>query len=302
MSSFPTDTEAVQALNLASGGSPNPSAKELATSASGTLRWKSDIYDAPRRSLRQKGMEPEGRGFPYYSPSKVSTPTRLGKRRRSHDDTSDSEDDRGSYSGATGERIVAGKAGTTSPASSRSNNAEDTYMDAQDELDGCEQSRGLTNSNVRRQIIRPWEDDKGEASTSGKAECPTDKQNGNVSPPNVRTRRNSGVHTAAEALVAMATPTKEGSCERDEGVMDGNLKSVARSDRKSEMCNGPTGHSPKNQRVIVDGKGLAEVYERIVRGTEGCSVEVMERIHNTYQQLVFRHRMNWQRENLLEVS
>lgn len=291
-----TDTEALQALNLASGGSPNPPAKQLATSASGTLKWKSDsdMYDAPRRSLRQKGLRPEEKGFPYYSPSKLTTPTRLGKRRRSQEDMSDSDAD--TAGGPSGE-----KTGQTSPTSVLSKEPEDIYMDADNELD--EQPRGLTNASVRRQIIRPWEDSREAGSTSESPYTVTDKQNGVMSSPDdSRIRRNSGVQTAAEALVAealvaMATPTKEGTCDESVGGSDDY-----RSGQRSEMCNGPTDHSLENPQAIVDGKGLVEVYEKIVRGTEGCSVEVMERIHNTYQQLVFRHRMNWQRENLLEVS
>ncbi len=67
----------------------------------------------------------------------------------------------------------------------------------------------LTNSNVRRQIIRPWEDGTGH-------------HNGIMSPPGssldsaislsykgTQERAPHSVQTAAEALVAMATPTKE---------------------------------------------------------------------------------------------
>lgn len=70
----------------------------------------------------------------------------------------------------------------------------------------------------------------------------------------------------------------------------------------SDSSNG-CGQSPgSGRKVCVDGKGLLEVYERIVQATEGCSVEAIERMHTTYQQLVFRHRMSWQRDDLLEVS
>lgn len=225
-------------------------------------------------------MEPEEKGFPYYSPSK------LGKKGKGQSD--DESDDEGGEVAGTEEGMD-----TTPPTGAANNVDGDTCMDAQDESDRV---RRLTNSSVRRQIIRPWEDSK-DTPTSGKVlECPltgTGKQNGRMSLPRDRGRRNSGVRTAAEALVAMATPTKD-----DEVIVDSVLNDVNAS-RKS--CT-PTDHSPKNQRVSVDGKGLAEVYERIVKGTDGCSVEVMERIHNRYQQLVFRHRMNWQRDNLLEVS
>ncbi len=139
--------------------------------------------------------------------------------------------------------------------------------------------------------------------------------------------RTNSVQVAVEALVAMATPTKEESLVH--GCKDDNKVTLS-SDNESEMCyqlaqsadtaqrkkkddvicNGqgrrsksrspPSGVAPGT--VSVDGEGLVRVFERVVRGTEGCSIVEMERIHTTYQQLVFRHRMSWQRDALLEVS
>ena len=224
-------------------------------------------------------MEPEERGFPYYSPSKPRG-QQLGKRRRSEGDLSDYEAD---VDDTPIRPRAAERAGTGSPAGAE---AEECFVDAESE------PARLTNTSVRRQIMRPWEDSSNRRETRGASETPrtsSAKQNGIVTPPNERqNRRNSGENSAAEALVAMATPVKDES--------DGN------GAHDVVICNGPTrSRSPANVQVTINGKGVAEVYERVVRGTAGCSVEHMERIHNTYQQLVFRHRMNWQRDGLLEV-
>lgn len=254
-------------------------------------------------------MGPEAEGFPYYSPSKPRVVNELESSQKAGNlsavspeakrDTGDSDDEK--VEDKNSRRISINK-------------------DSQDDRHG---QRGLTNTNVRRQIIRPWE---------GPAVKDCGGQNGLVTPPESShdselsvsskgtQKRTNSVQTAAEALVAMASPSKD--LQEEPMAVDSNGKrsrSASRSPPKSStrkrrsislvrgnICNGvmETSRSPpaKQTQVSIDAKSLLEVFERIVNGTEKCSVEEMERIHTTYRQLVFRHRMSWERQSLIEVS
>lgn len=51
---------------------------------------KSELYDAPRRSLRQKGLVPEQTGFPYYSPTRPRrTPHKSNSAEKAAEGTSE---------------------------------------------------------------------------------------------------------------------------------------------------------------------------------------------------------------------
>lgn len=90
--------------------------------------------------------------------------------------------------------------------------------------------------------------------------------------------------------------------KRKESVMLSKDLSLCNGSSQGTSSRSSTSSCSPTKQVAVDRKGLLEVFERIVKETEGCSVEDLERIHTTYQQLVFRHRMSWEREGLLEVS
>ena len=302
---------------LTSSVSSTPKYKDAGAMSSDN--FKSDLYNAPRRSLRQKGMGPEAEGFPYYSPSKSRIISELESSQKTGDISAVSPDARGSgrNTGESGDEKAEDRDSIHNGVRRISMN-----KDSQDDKHG---QRGLTNSNVRRQIIRPWED-------PAMKDC--GGQNGLVTPPESSLeselsmsykgtqKRTNSVQTAAEALVAMATPSKDPQEEPMVVSSDGNhSRSASKSPPKSaasrkrsvslargDVCNGVRGasHSPPaatmQTQVSIDSKSLLELFERIVSGTENCSVEEMERIHTTYRQLVFRHRMSWERQSLIEVS
>ena len=248
---------------------------------------KLDLSSAPRRSLRQKGIRAEGKGFPYYSPSKLKEGDVYF--------TGDNEDETEQVSRTSGDLPTS-----------------DTTPQPESDLEHTNGRRNLKNSSVRRQIIRPWEDPHCTPLLGPGSPSPG-RCNGELSPP---------VQAATEThVVAMTTPMGQEeepmSVDSDERVKK-TSKSADVSKRKTSvmlskdlsLCNGSSqGTSSRSsasscsptKQVMVDKKGLLEVFERIVKETEGCSVEDMERIHTTYQQLVFRHRMSWEREGLLEV-
>ena len=288
-------------------------------------------------------MGPEGKGFPYYSPSKPRTP----KTSRGGDDTTtDSsaiegrcydngdDDSQESFVAEAGE----GEDGDATPSLYELNVGEDmTPTTAESQQHQQNHRSKLANTNVRRQIIQSWED-KTAGTTTLPSNGSSDRRNGmtRTTPPPGNRGGASSVQTAAEALVAMATPTKGGSllCDHgrdeemsissdDESDVGYKLTETTRRRKSTSVgkggevrddviCNGkgrrsksrspPSAESVTVGKVSVDGEGLVRVFDRIVSGTEGCSIVEMERIHTTYQQLVFRHRMSWHRDALLEVS
>lgn len=271
-------------------------------------------------------MVPEGKGFPYYSPSKaqfIGQPCEVESSQKAGDVSVVSPGIKGSGNDAresADERMedndtICDKVGTASVGDDSQSHSRRQWE--------------LTNSNVRRQIIRPWEDPAGQ---NGMVSPPESSLDSTLSTSSKATKSGANsVQTAAEALVAMASPTKEAQEEETMAVdNDRNNNRASRSPPKrnnrasksplkscgrkrsvslalTDVCNGVRGPSKsppttRQAQVSIDGRSLVELFERIVKGTDCCSVEEMERIHTTYRQLVFRHRMSWERQGLLEVS
>lgn len=318
-------TEAYSQYMLSYSISSTPKFKDLATTVTAS-RTRSELYYSPRRSLRQKGMCPEGRGFPYYSPSKsrlTSQSCEVESSQKAGDISAASINDTRDTDESSNEERTEDDTVSSAPTFSNKGGATSANDGSQSET-GPSQGRNLTNRNVRRQIIRPREDPHaaGHNGVGSPPESFLDSTMSVQSPRGTLGGTNS-VRTAAEALVAMATPTKGSLRDSEEEAMavesDGNSNRASRSPPNGrrrngrsvslvldDVCNGGSSSSSSNSsrqaQVSVDGRGLLELFERIVKGTDSCSVEEMERIHTTYKQLVFRHRMSWQREDLLEVS
>ena len=56
------------------------------------------------------------------------------------------------------------------------------------------------------------------------------------------------------------------------------------------------------QKLLSIGDRLLALYEKVIAATEDCSCDQMERIHATFDHLVFRYRMATNRSALLDVS
>ncbi len=53
--------------------------------------------------------------------------------------------------------------------------------------------------------------------------------------------------------------------------------------------------------LIINISKLKELFSRIVQLTNECSVDTNLKIHSTLSQLIYRHRMNWNKGELLKV-
>lgn len=305
---------------------------------------KSDIYDAPRRSLRQLGLQPVESGFPYYSPAKPrSSASKLRDEECSVSSNSSSKADN-SVKGGDGserERVESSMSIDECSNSSLQQNVQQPFL-----RNGSSSSTGsqdlvprLTNENVRRQIIRPWEDkllasmDEQQLSgylTKTKSSTPERTSenclrneiltNLDLESSKKNSQGNNSIQTAAEALVYMATPNKQqqpslvrqddddSHVRVKENMPNGRLRSNNLSLNCSVMVDRDLGRvcsrkgaSPQPYQVVIDCGGLVKLYERVVKDTEECSIEKMEQLHATFEQLVFRHRMCWEREALFMV-
>ena len=303
---------------------------------------KSELYDAPRRSLRQLGLQPVEPGFPYYSPAKQRG---SGKRQKMAGDQSCTSMD----SEVTGgrERSVRSCSILSVDETNHSNHSgsscgkrqqllQNSIACSNENLDGPR----VSNTSVRRQIIRPWEDqllekmDKRMSDTGEPDKCPE-----NVSASDHVIGRN-GINGGKELGSAMAqsltsTPAKDVQSSAwaadssllkfaEGGLVNGQLEphlaleggAGAGMGNQSNLRNcsglslqegvverGQGAGSPQaNQQVVVDVGELLQLYSKVVADTEGYSVEKMEGLHATFEQLVFRHRMQWDKESLLAVS
>ena len=57
-----------------------------------------------------------------------------------------------------------------------------------------------------------------------------------------------------------------------------------------------------NRPVVIDRRRLLAIFEQVARVTGSYSIEDMEKLHSTFEHLVFRHRMKQERSQLVEVS
>ncbi len=311
---------------------------------------KSDLYDAPRRSLRQLGLQPVEPGFPYYSPIKARNNTSRksrGEDRSSVSLTSEPREER--ERSVRSESVMFIDEGNHSNHSGSSCSSRDVRnngvcTDATTASSAVD-SMKLANVGVRRQIIRPWEDqllEKMEERMSGSdvtdLELNLENKNSNlvirtnfnnkvlsrsVTGSSTNHRSHSRTSTPTREIQSLAKPADSCLLKSSEGTLvngqseefnlvDGNVavcnisgvkncSSVSIKDHAG-TCEQVVSPPQVNRRVAIDIARLLELYERVVREAEDINVEEMEKLHSTFEQLVFRHRMQWDKEALVEAS
>ena len=130
----------------------------------------------------------------------------------------------------------------------------------------------------------------------------------------------NSVQTAAEALVEIGqlTPSRnsqEATVENMEleitksipplstSVVDGSSSSASLAlggDSTSASLNMPSANGGPKE-VVIDRKRQLDLFHDVAQATENCSVEQMDRLHSTFEHIVFRHRMSMDKQQLLEV-
>ena len=130
----------------------------------------------------------------------------------------------------------------------------------------------------------------------------------------------NSVQTAAEALVEIGqlTPSRnsqEAPVESMEleitksipplsmSVVDGSSSSTSLAlggDSASASLDMPSANGGPKE-VVIDRKRQLDLFHDVARATENCSVEQMDRLHSTFEHIVFRHRMTLDKQRLIEV-
>lgn len=130
----------------------------------------------------------------------------------------------------------------------------------------------------------------------------------------------NSVQTAAEALVEIGqlTPSRnsqEAPVESMEleitksipplstSVVDGSSSSTSLAlggDSASASLDVSSANGGPKE-VVIDRKRQLDLFHDVARATENCSVEQMDRLHSTFEHIVFRHRMTLDKQRLIEV-
>ena len=128
----------------------------------------------------------------------------------------------------------------------------------------------------------------------------------------------NSVQTAAEALVEIGqlTPSKNSQEAAIESMELETKKSTSLSINSVMDTTSPSSASlapgssagafldvssgPKE--VVIDRKRQLDLFHHVTRAAESCSVEQMDRLHSTFEHIVFRHRMTLDKQRLLEVN
>ena len=353
---------------------------------------KCELYDAPRRSLRQKGLIPEQTGFPYYSPPRprktphdksntsdsatdksetnpeavnegAATKGEQMDHETSKDDVAIMEDEGQPQRRTSGRRSGRGRPrGSNASESSKDDSPSQQELSKSDltassssyastkangSADTPKEVRVLNNSHARRQIIRPWEDNSASSKQvpsiidnlhtnsqkkplqngSSVSTTPAYSSLSTLTSPRIKPEQQddcdgssndnaaNSVQTAAEALVEIGqlpppTSSHEATVESMEletkkstlsvnSMLDVGSSSASLSGTTSASLDDiPTG--PKE--VAIDRKRQLALFHHVTQATESSSVEQMDRLHSTFEHIVFRHRMTLDKQRLIEVN
>lgn len=287
------------------------------------------VYDAPRRSLRQKGLLPVVEGLPYYAPMRPRTPKK--------------QDEQKTTEGGGGDQELntlpqgVSESGRSPPA--QEDGGDNGYPDSRDstvEKDSCavapdaakadgsidkeeetkelqDPSQGVDDAgmevgqgSVRRQL---WNGD--EAMSTGKlAEENVDTTQPPTSKPS-KASLTGGTRRRSSRLSSINPQSfthheSSPSADTDSNMAMDTTSTQPPSQPETLPSNGHTNSggtgTPTQLPVSIDRLRLLSLFERVVVVTGRCAVKDMEVLHSTVSQLVFRYRMHTDRHQLLEVG
>ena len=258
-----------------------------------------------RRSLRQMGRRPEDGGLPYYSPPKPRTPRKSNASLDGESDRGDREQN-GDHSGDKERKV--GQNCDMEP----NDNGDDSFEFEDDETRSSVKETESITSNV---------EDK--ASATGKSSQPINLTFNRrlftahtATPEHSKRERACSNPAAASSVEAMeeeaSAPVRTmlNSCESTSSaapdtdaqarivVANGNGESSTHQSAESMQT---SGCCEVKVKVELDGPRLAALFERVCEKTSGSPLEQLDSLRATFEQLVFRHRMTANRNQLLQV-
>ena len=283
------------------------------------------LHDPPRRSLRQKGLQPIIEGLPYYTPPKSRTPRKLDEEVESrgvspsapneNGEDGEMEDSEEMLMSKSEEEVQKGGNSSRVVTSEKMNGSavEQSGKPQTDEADGesvlaveqevqdmeeslkLHQSRpkSLKNAQVKRKILK----EPSGAQQQANAQTPeSDSLSvGRHTRRSLKSPQDS-IDSSLEMFVRDEERSMEGSPLATQQVSLQPSSSVddTNTDEATPIC-------ARQDLVTIDRRKLLGLFERVVCETEDCSVEQMEDLYFTFEHLVFRHRMKKERSQLLEV-
>ena len=289
------------------------------------------LYDPPRRSLRQKGLQPIIEGLPYYTPPKPRTPRKQNEDVGSRETSPSTPNENGEGGEmAHSESVLVSE--SEEEAQKMVNSGHGEKMDEStveesgrpwtDEADGeglvakrngvqgeqqeeesqklhQGEAKSLKNTQVRRKILK-------EEPSHDQQEATVHLPDSNSLSSGRRTRRSLNSVSQNSALQDSVDSSLEIFVRgEEEGSMEGSPVAAQQESLQPSSCvddtNTATPICARQDRVTIDRRKLLELFERVVHETESCSVEQMEDLYFTFEHLVFRHRMKEERSQLLKV-
>lgn len=272
------------------------------------------------------GIKPDTSGFPYYSP-KPRTPHMMTEDHKSVVVATETaaEEERGVTPGSTGHahRNKTKEVLTEMDVDNVSNNSSASFVR---QLDFT--ANKLTNG-IDHDIQIPTDEESIDSSIIKKPRTNQVTDNGPISIDNnskdskvsrVKTPQHRAESLQNRAEARSHSPSKRGkiSSRGQSPSLRSHSSSISGSRRgPSPLCRGTSplsegreqsslhednrGQSPPGG-VMVDKGRLVRVYDSAVQCSSGWSLEQLLQLDSTLNQLVFRHRMNWDKTLLLDVS
>ena len=283
------------------------------------------LHDPPRRSLRQKGLQPIIEGLPYYTPPKSRTPRKLDEEVESREvspsapnengEDGEMEDSEEMLMSKSEEEVQKGGNSSRVVTSEKMNGSavEQSGKPQTDEADGesvlaveqevqdmeeslkLHQSRpkSLKNAQVKRKILK----EPSGAQQQANAQTP---ESDSLSVGRHTRRSLKSPQDSIDSSLEMFVRDEEGSMEgsplatQQVSLQPSSSVDDTNMDEATPIC-------ARQDLVTIDRRKLLGLFERVVCETEDCSVEQMEDLYFTFEHLVFRHRMKKERSQLLEV-
>ena len=224
-----------------------------------------------RRSLRKMGLNPETKGFPYYSPSKVK----------------DGKD--------------------VDTCTDEGKNVDDPIINETDEslLDLSDQSNKSTPFSSSHDIHSNKTNQNGTARQLNFNEKQPDKPTSQA-----QTRRHSNSSTNLDthkdptpplSQDIKDTPPPDEPQSLDVSLPIGPLKDIV-SFISSSLNSSEGTNFFVQADVTIDKERLLKLFKHVVNDTSTYNVDQLLRLHSHINHTVFRHRMSWDKSALLEVS
>ena len=286
--------------SVSSSGSYITPKESLTNTGKGSGHSTSKYFEPMRRSLRRLGVKPDSGGMPYYAPPKPKTPKKEdvesnqdeekntidGERKEEEEKEEMMEDVNEVYT----DDVINGSIHEENSSSLVTSIHEENSSSLVTSIHKENSSSLVTSIHEENSSSLVHKENSSSLVTSGLARRLSfdNKING-------RKRSRSKSEVSPDSLNEEITLSPSQDCiskvTNDSTIIELN-PSVSDGSNNDLIVQG---------EVVIDKTKLLMLYKRVVSLTDSCSTEQCLKLHSTLNQLVFRHRMVWNRQALIEV-